>query len=118
MALSKRIELDNGVAVNYHRVASVNIITNHCNIIEVASYTSSAKREEERAALESGEPMNVYIESSFHSAEYDQAMTVQSAYDWLKSSTEEFAGAEDVVETADSDVIGDSEFMAMLEEVL
>ena len=46
MALNKKIELDSGVVVNYHRVVSVNKITNIQNIIEVASYTSEDKRDE------------------------------------------------------------------------
>ena len=40
MALKKEIELENGIIVNYHRIVSINKITNDCNIIEVASYTS------------------------------------------------------------------------------
>ena len=44
MALIKEIELNNGVKVNYHRIVSVNNITNHVSIIEVASYTSKEKR--------------------------------------------------------------------------
>ena len=48
MALIKEIELSNGVTVNYHRIVSVNNITNHSSVIEVASYTSKAKREEEK----------------------------------------------------------------------
>ena len=53
MALSKNITLENGVATNYHRVVSMNTITNIQNIIEVASYTSKEKREEEQYAIES-----------------------------------------------------------------
>ena len=48
MALIKEITLENGIIINYHRVVSVNNITNHSSIIEVASYTSKAKREEEK----------------------------------------------------------------------
>ena len=48
MALIKNIELDNGVMVNYHRIVSLNKITNICNNIEVASYTTKDKREEEK----------------------------------------------------------------------
>ena len=48
MAIIKNITLDSGVIVNYHRVVSVNNITNVTSIVEVASYTSKAKREEEK----------------------------------------------------------------------
>ena len=121
MALSKRIELDNGVAVNYHRVVSVNIITNQCNVIEVASYTSRSKREEEAAAIENSADMNVFIDTRFYNAEYDQGMTVESAYGWLKSNVEEFADADDLDEGAaasDADVISDGDFVSMIEEVM
>ena len=36
MALSKEIELENGVIVKYHRIVSINKVTNQTNIIEVA----------------------------------------------------------------------------------
>ena len=45
MGLEKNITLPNGVRLNYHRIVSVNVITNHQNIVEVASYTSKAKRQ-------------------------------------------------------------------------
>lgn len=98
MALSKRIGLGNGVAVNYHRVVSVNCITNLQNVVEVASYTSRAKREEERAAIAAGDDMNVYIDTRFIATPYDQGMTVDSAYGWIKANRPEFEGAGDVLE--------------------
>ena len=48
MALDKTIVLNNGITVNYHRIVSINNITNNQSIIEVASYTSSEKRQEEK----------------------------------------------------------------------
>ena len=97
MALSKRIALGNGVQVNYHRVARVDAVTNVQVAVEVASYTSRAKREEERAALEAGEGMDVYVETSVFAAPYDPAMTVAAAYSWLKTLPM-FEGASDVLE--------------------
>ena len=52
MALIKEITLDNGITVNYHRIASVNNITKQAIIIEIQSYTSKGKRLEEKTALE------------------------------------------------------------------
>lgn len=95
MALSKKNELDNGVVVNYHRVVSVNVITNVQNIIEVAGYTSESKREEEINAIANGDKMNVYISTTFFNTDYDQTMTVEGAYDYLKTLPE-FSDAEDV----------------------
>ena len=46
MALSKKIENENGVTTNYHRIVSINEIVNEQTLIEVASYTSEEKREE------------------------------------------------------------------------
>ena len=100
MALSKRITLSNGVAVNYHRIASINTITNVCNLIEVAAYTSKAKRIEEKTAFASdGEAIehNVFIDTSCISVPYDQTMTVVDAYDYIKTLPG-YEGATDVLE--------------------
>lgn len=99
MALSKRITLPSGVQVNYHRVVRIDKIVNIQNVIEVASYTARAKREEERAALASDDPsMNVYIETGIYEAPYDPAMTPSDAYEWIKANRPEFEGASDVFE--------------------
>ena len=98
MALNKRKTLANGVQVNYHRVVGVRAIVNVQNVIEVASYTSRAKREEERAAIASGDPMDVYVETTICAAPYDPDMTPERAYEWVKSNVEAFAGASDVLE--------------------
>lgn len=93
MALIKEITLENGITVNYHRVVSVNSIVNHETIIEVASYTSKAKREEEQKALKENKPMNVYIFTNHQSMPYSQTMDVEEAYEYLKT-LEDFDGAE------------------------
>lgn len=95
MALTKQIELPSGITVGYHRVVSLNIITNHVNLVEVASYTSVAKRGEEQEALAMGAPMDVFIHTATYEAPYDQSMTVESAYEWVKTLPQ-FEGAEDV----------------------
>lgn len=98
MALSKRITLPNGIACDYHRVVSLSIVTNVANLVEACSYTSEAKRAEERAATAAGEAMDVYTATRYYEAPYDQGMTVEGAYAWLKANVEEFADAEDVLE--------------------
>lgn len=85
MAIKKEIELDNGVVVRYHRIVSINKITNVQNTIEVASYTNDLKREEEKQAIEEGQPMNVFIDTNFIVAEYDENLTIEDAYDYLKT---------------------------------
>lgn len=95
MALYKEIDLDNGVTVRYHRVVSVNTITNVQNIIEVASYTSKEKRDEEKKSIETGGDSNVFIETTFVNADYDPNMTIINAYDYLKALPE-YEGAIEV----------------------
>lgn len=83
MALIKEIELDDGVKVNYHRVVSINKITNVQNIIEIASYTSKEKRQEE--IEKSGQEMNVFIHTSYISTEYNANINIENVYDYLKT---------------------------------
>lgn len=97
MALSKEIELPSGVIVNYHRVVSLNVVTNAQNIIEVASYTSKKKRQEEIDALkaaqnkvEGAEETNIYIETTYVACKYDQEMNITKAYEWLKTDENSF----------------------------
>lgn len=96
MGLLKPIELENGIVVNYHRVVSINKITNNSNVIEVASYTSKEKREEEKEYYESEEinkQMNVFIDTTYIEKEYEENETIQDVYDYLKT-TEKFKDAE------------------------
>lgn len=85
MALIKSITLYNGITVNYHRVVSVNNITNHASIIEVASYINSEKRQEEKTALENNQTMNVFIHSEYLGLPYNSTLNVNSAYEYLKT---------------------------------
>lgn len=94
MAISKEIELDNGVVVRYHRIVSINKITNIQNTIEVASYTSEEKREEEKQAIIDGQPMNVFIDTNFIVTEYNEDLTIEEAYEYLKT-LDKFKNAED-----------------------
>ena len=94
MALSKEIVLENGITVNYHRIASVNNITNQASIIEIQSYTSEEKRQEEKTALENNEPMNVFISTEYLNKEYTQKLDVDEAYAYLKG-LEKFENSED-----------------------
>ena len=100
MALLKEIELDNGITLNYHRIVSMTVITNLFNVIEVGSYTGENKRLQEKAALKNGESMKVFIESTYLNADYDPSMTIESAYEYLKTLPT-FQGAEDLLENND-----------------
>lgn len=97
MGLLKTIELENGITVNYHRIVSINKITNSSNMVEVASYTSKEKREEEKAYYESTEEdkvMNVFIDTTYVDMEYDEDISIKEVYDYLKT-TEKFKDAVD-----------------------
>ena len=94
MALIKEIELENGVKVNYHRIVSVNNVTNHASIIEVASYTSKEKREQEKEAFEKGKFIDAFKETKFIEKEYEEDLNVVSAYEYLKTLPE-FSGCTD-----------------------
>lgn len=97
MALKKEIELENGIIVNYHRVVSINKITNNCNIIEVASYTNESKRHEEIEyynSKEENKEMNVYIETTYIEKQYSENETIEDIYNYLKTLNK-FKDAED-----------------------
>ena len=113
MALKKEIELDNGVIVNYHRIVSLNKITNVGNIIEIASYVSKKKRdeeenyqniqkknikneeltEEEKGILDKG--INVFIQTEYINKEYSENENIKEAYEYLKTLNK-FKNAEDI----------------------
>ena len=88
MALIKEIELENGVKVNYHRIVSVNNVTNHASIIEIASYTSKEKREQEKEAFEKGKFIDAFKETKFIEKEYEKDLNVVTAYEYLKTLPE------------------------------
>lgn len=100
MALKKKIELENGIIVNYHRIVSINKVTNNCNIIEVASYTSEKQRDKEKEyykSIEKDKRMNVFIETEYIQKEYSENETIEECYEYLKK-IDKFKDAEDVLE--------------------
>ena len=95
MALNKKIELNNGIILNYHRISSINKVTNHAIILEVASYTSKEKRLEEIQLLKSGEPMDIYVQGDLITVDYDECSTIKDLYEYLKT-TDKYLDAEDI----------------------
>ena len=94
MALLKKIELDSGIILNYHRIVTITKVTNHATIIEVAGYTSKEKRELEIQQLSEGSAITAYIDTSFISVGYDEGATIKDWYAYLKT-TEKYNGAQD-----------------------
>lgn len=95
MALKKDIELDNGIVVTYHRIVSIVKVTNSSCAIEVASYINEAQREKEKEALKDGLSMNIFIDTTYISKEYDEEEAISDIYNYLKE-TEKFKDAEDL----------------------
>ena len=113
MGLIKNIELNNGITLNYHRITSLNKITNISNNIEISSYINEAQREKERhyqdlqkrnaneetltdeeyKELEKG--INIFVESIYLQLPYDENMTLEEAYEYLKE-TDKFSGSRDI----------------------
>ena len=99
MGLKKQIELENGIMLNYHRINSINKITNNITIIEVSSYINEKQRQREqeiiKQSIETGEavPMNVFIETFYVNKEYLEDESIQDLYEYLKT-TEKFKDAE------------------------
>lgn len=97
MGLIKKIELDNGIATNYHRIVSINNITNVSTVIEVASYISKDKREKEKEAIKNGESMDIFINTRLINKDYSENYDITKGYKFLKT-LEEFKDAEDDLE--------------------
>ena len=95
MALKKEIELENGITINYHRITSINKVTNNTTVIEVSGYISEEKRQEEIEALQNGTEMNVFIHTMFFNKEYVENETIKDLYSYLKT-IDVFKNAEDV----------------------
>lgn len=98
MALKKEIEFENGLILNYHRIVSLNKITNQSNIIEIASYANERKRQEEKAYYESNDnnaSMNVYIETTYINKDYNEDETIEDAYSYLKT-LKQYKNAENI----------------------
>lgn len=113
MALQKETELDNGIVLNYHRITSLNKLTNISNTIEVNSYINEIQREkekryqelqkksaneeelteEEKVELDKG--IDVLVEADYISINYNQNMTIEDAYNYLKK-IDKYKGAQNV----------------------
>lgn len=91
MALNKAIKQPDGVTTNYHRVLFVQITTNRQNSIAVLSYVD----EESRAMDQVDDSATPYKQSITYETVYSPNMTVEMAYEYLKTLPE-FEGATDI----------------------
>lgn len=90
MALYKEIRQADGVRTSYHRIMFLQQTVNRQNSIAVLSYTD----EEARKFEQDGE-YRPYRQSITYEVDYDPTMTIEKAYEYLKT-LEEFSGAEDI----------------------
>lgn len=90
MALFKTIRQADGVTTNYHRIAFVQITTNQQNSIAVFSYVDEDSR---RTAQDPD--ARPYCVAVTYETEYSPNMTVELAYEYLKTLPE-FEGATDI----------------------
>lgn len=91
MALLKTIVQFDGVPTRYHRILYMMKTTNHHNTIAVLSYINSDFRDSEKLNAETP----LYKQSTTYETDYDESMTIEDAYAYLKSLPK-FEGAEDV----------------------
>ena len=90
MALYKEIRQNDGVRTTYHRIMFLQQTVNRQNSIAVLSYTD----EEARKFEQDGE-YRPYRKSVTYEVDYDPNMTVDKAYEYLKT-LDVFVGAEDI----------------------
>ncbi len=95
MALKKSIRQRDGVTTSYHRIMFLQQTINRHNSIAVLSYVDEEAREAEKHNILE-QPYKV---STTYETAYNEEMTVEKAYEYLKTLPE-FEGAEDVYEDA------------------
>lgn len=102
MAIKKKVTAPNGVVTEYHRIAMLKIDTNQQNTILVHSYLSENGRQVEKDyadgkydELDEGMMNWPYVDAQYLNCKYDGEMTIEKAYEWLKTLPQ-FDGAEDV----------------------
>lgn len=106
MALQISIKTDNGVVLNYHHIAAINVELNQRVTVIVESYIDEEGRQYDKDYLAGniiGEPTFPYTKMEYPCIEWDEVETknllngdlIQNAYEWLKTLPS-FAGAIDV----------------------
>ena len=91
MALFKEIKQPDGVITDYHRILFLQATVNQQNSIAVLSYVSSEVRDGEKK----NNSNRSYMRSKTYETDYDPDMTIEEAYEFLKTLPE-FKDAENV----------------------
>lgn len=92
MALYKEIRQEDGVTTKYHRVLYLTQTVNSHNSIAVVSYVDNESRANDIPANGESRP---YRKAITYETDYDENMTIEAAYKWLKTLPQ-FEGAEDI----------------------
>lgn len=105
MALKKKIMMPNGLTLEYHRVALVNIEPNQQITILRHSYLDENARQYEKdyaAGLIEGEPTFPYVAHEYLQLDYAENIdmlkdgAMEGAYNLLRQHRPEFDGAENI----------------------
>lgn len=102
MGLLKKMVSPSGVPLEYHRVTDVMIITNLQTVINVNSYVTQSEREKELEYIsikrkeqlgiadlpDTSDYIPVFTDGMSFSLPYDQHMTIDAAYEYLKTLPE------------------------------
>lgn len=91
MALYKEVKQNDGVVTKYHRILYLTQTVNRQNSIAVLSYVDDEARTNEQNNV-IDQP---YTKAITYETKYDENMTIEKAYDYLKSLPQ-FEGAEDI----------------------
>lgn len=91
MALQKAIRQSDGVTTNYHRILFLTQTINRQTSIAVLSYVDDQARNDEKNST----AVQPYQKSVTYETAYNPNMTIESAYEYLKTLPR-FAGATDV----------------------
>ena len=91
MALYKEIRRPDGVTTSYHRILFMTHTTNCQNSIAVLSYVDDESRAYEKSDL----MVQPYQKCITYVTQYNPAMTIEDAYNYLKTLPE-FEGAIDI----------------------
>lgn len=92
MALKKVIIQSDGVVTDYHRILYITNTINSHTSIAVLSYVNEAARTAEKDEIR----LNPYTKAINFETAYDESITAESAYDYLKTLPQ-FSGAVDIL---------------------
>lgn len=85
MALQKAVKQENGIILNYHRIADITNIINDKTQIKIYSYINEEERQKEfNQPKYSPYKQDIYKITSYEDIKYNDTLTAEQAYDYLK----------------------------------